>query len=366
VAGVLERRVWIRSLGEKLYPNLYVLLVAPPGVGKTQAIKTVYNFWKKTPGLITAPDSMTRAALIDSLEKASRKFILSPTEMAEYNSMQIAADELGVLMSAHDLDFLSHLNKIFDNPDIFDEARRMFAGKNKIIHNPQLSILAGTQPGFMASVLPEEAWSMGFTSRLIMVYSAVPVKMELFSDTPRNEKLKDDLQKDLAAMMNVYGELKFTAAAKELVISWNKEGMKPTPTHSKLEHYNTRRILYLLKLCQVSAVSRGNALSISEADFHRALTWLIEAERTMPDVFRNMTQKSDAMVIQDLHFFLWQIYAKEKKPIHDSLIYHFLQQRVPSDKIARIIEIAERANVIVREAGTNMYRPQAKDKIGVE
>src|SRR6266436_9736192 len=34
VAAALERKVWINSLNTELYPNLYVMVMAPPGIGK--------------------------------------------------------------------------------------------------------------------------------------------------------------------------------------------------------------------------------------------------------------------------------------------------------------------------------------------
>lgn len=367
VAGILERRVYVETAGERLYPNLYVLLVSPPGVGKTQAIKNARLFWSKMPDLIIAPDNVTKAALIDSLAKASRKIVKSPIELIEFNSMQIAADELGVFMSAHDLDMLSALNKIYDNPPEYKEDRRMFKGNPIFIPEPQLNILAGTQPGFMASVFPEEAWSMGFTSRLIMVYSSTRIDVPLFDVGGRDQKKFDALKDDLKTLMKLHGKFKWTVDAQRAIQQWHTSGKKDTePQHTKLEHYTARRILHLLKLCMISSVSRSNEMIITLQDYERALTWLLMAENTMPDVFRNMTQKSDAVVIQELHFHMWQAYAKGKKPLHESYLVHFLQTRVPSERVMRIIEIAERAGIIVRFANTSTYRPATKDAVGVE
>lgn len=366
IAGVLERRVWVESAGEVLFPNLYTLFVAPPGVGKTQAIKVTKALWKQVPDLILSPDNMTKAALVDSLQRAARKIVVSPTELLEFNSMQVAADELGVFMSQHDLEFLSFLNNVYENPPFYQEARRMFGNKPLDIPAPQLNILAGTQPGFLASVFPEEAWTMGFTSRLIMLYCSIPVRVPLFETRAKAPEKEKGLVLGLKAMMKLHGPFKFTPEAKGLLQGWETKGRPPVPQHSKLEHYNARRILHMLKLCQISAVSRGSGMIIGEVDFNRSLAWMVEAERTMPDVFRNMTQKSDAQVITELHFFAWQLWAKKKAGIHESLLIHFLQTKVPSDKVMKVLEIAERANVLVREVNTNLYRPTPKDQLGLE
>ncbi len=367
VSGLLEKRVWVQTAGEFLFPNLFILLVAPPGVGKTQAIKVTADFWQKVPEIHVAPDDLTKASFIDNLNKATRNIVVSPIELDEFNSMQIAADELGVLLSAHDLSFLSVLNKIFDCPAEYKEDRRMFKDANTI-HNPQISILAGTQPGFMASIFPEEAWGMGFTSRLIMVYSASAIDIELFDTPAKSVPKHKELLEEMKGVMKLHGGFRWEQDAKEAVRFWNKEGKKKTnPEHTKLEHYTQRRIMHLLKLMMISSVSHSNDLIIRVKDFDRALTWLVQAEVTMPDVFRNMTQKSDAQTIQELHFYAWQIYAKEKKPIHEARLIHFLQTKVPSDRVEKILQIAERAGFFKRMAGAlDTYTPAAKNATGVE
>ena len=51
IAGVLERKAWVHTLGSNLYPSLYTVLVAPPGVGKTILTSRVEQLW----GLLPVP-----------------------------------------------------------------------------------------------------------------------------------------------------------------------------------------------------------------------------------------------------------------------------------------------------------------------
>lgn len=366
VAAALERRVFVVTAGETLYPNLYTLLVAPPGVGKSKAINRVSEIWKMIPELKLAPDNVTKPSLIDALVDASRKIVRSPVELLEFNSMQIAADELGVLLSSHDLDFLSVMNKFYDCPDFYKETRRTIKLPIEI-PSPQLNLLAGTQPGFMASIFPEEAWGMGFTSRIIMVYSAKQVEVDLFDETLASPELRKNLVHDMKTMMHLFGKFKWAPDAAEAIQAWNRKDAKTSaPQHSKLEHYNARRILHVLKLCMVSSASRSVHLMIEQQDFRRAVDWLLEAEATMPDVFRNMAQKSDTEVIKDLHFFCWQIYAKHRQPIHEQRLVNFLRTKVPSDRIDKILEIADRAGIVKRQAGGITWTPSTKDALGIE
>ena len=72
----------------------------------------------------------------------------------------------------------------------------------------------------------------------------------------------------------------------------------------------------------------------------------------MPDVFREMIGKSDTQVIDELHYMMVQEQGRSKgKALPTSVLWEFLRQRVPSEKIERILISAERAGIIIKPAG---------------
>ena len=366
IAGALERRVWIVSAGEPLYPNLYTLLVGHPASGKTQAIKHTNHLWYACKNLYVAPHDVTKARLIDRLAKASRKMVLKNGDLYEYNTLLIAADEFGVLLPSHDTEFLSTLNRIFDNPPQHGHERRMLGDKQIDIINPQITILAGTQPSYLANLLPEEAWGQGFMSRVFMVYSNSKRRSIDIFDTRELSKPKFKLLSDwLSTLTKLYGPVSWDYSAASAAQKWVASDMQPEPEHSKLEHYKGRRLINFLKLLIISTVAR-NRTEIHLEDFTRAQDWMLEAELVMPDIFREMVGRSDIQIIDELHFFLWKIWAKEKKGIHESRLYDFLRNRTPAEKIPRIIDVALKANIIEQLAGTDLFRPRPKNDHGVE
>jgi hypothetical protein len=285
-----------------------------------------------------------------------------------YHALNVAAGEFGVLCPAHDLEFLNTLNVLYDAPSILSEARRGRAEQLLTIDYPILNILAGTQPMFLSSLLPEQAWGMGFTARVLLIYSAQLIKVDLFNPLVQGDtKLKDDLIHDLTSMTKLWGTLSWTDEAKQTLLAWYATDLTPVPTHSRLQNYNTRRLLHVFKLCMISALSRSNDMRIELVDVQRAQNWLITAEERMPDVFREMTGTSDKAVIDDLHDFMWRVYVREKKPIHESLVVRFLSGKVPAEKVMRVLELAERSGVIIRGEGALLWKPGLKDNIrGVE
>jgi hypothetical protein len=116
----------------------------------------------------------------------------------------------------------------------------------------------------------------------------------------------------------------------------------------------------------ISSLSRSNSLVVQEEDFRRAQGWLLEAEEVMPDVFREMTGKSDGELIKALNFYMFSVWAHNgRKPMHESYLINFLITRTTSDRIERIISMAERANIIAREAGTKLWFPRRADEHGI-
>lgn len=354
VAGACERRVWARAARAQTFPNLYVLLTAAPGVGK-QVISLAKQLWKHTrePGLSTkafqvAPSQMTKASLVDSIAKAKQLKILRGGNIT-YHSLLIAAEEFQVLLPTYDQEYIATLNEIYNNPDLpYEEIRRTGSVREISIENPQLNILAGVQPSYFVSTFPEEAWTTGFARRIIMVYAAEGKFHELFQE---EEELVDSagwlqLLAGLSHISGLYGCMNWEPSAAELLAKWHRAKGPPIPTHSKLVHYNNSRTMFAIKLSTVSAVARTGALVISEADVTRGLSWLLNAEKLMPDVFREMIGKSDSQVIDELHYMVYQEQVKAGKALNTAVLWEFLRQRVPSEKIEKILLSADRSGVL--------------------
>ncbi len=355
ISGALDRRIWADLGPAPVFPNLYTMLVGVPGTGKSQACAPVRTLWTMCRELHVAPDNVTKAALIDSLHKNSRFFLNDsvPGGMLEIHSVLVAAPELGVLMSKHDLEFISVLNHIFDSPPIYSEERRSMEGRQPEITNPQLTILSGAQPDFLGSILPEEAWGMGFCSRLLLIYAAVPPKIKLFSKTSKPDpQLLKQLSYEMDGMANLYGEMSWTEEAQAAVAVWYDEGLIPVPTHSKLLHYSTRRLLLLTKLITIASISRKRDKIILAEDVERAKNWMLDAEKVMPDVFRAMLAKNDSELLQELHRYIWRLWAsalpEQRKPVAITEVYTFLKDRAPSERIDRLVDIAEKSGLLVR------------------
>lgn len=363
----MERRVWVKFYNGSLFPNLYVLLVGPPGIGKSQAIARGETLWRSVPEFHVAPSSVSKASLVDSLFDAKRTLVrpMSHPPLVEFNNLLVAASEFSAFLPAYDLEFMSALQKLYDG-ELYDERKRTKDIKFQIKH-PLMTLLGGTTPNYMMNMFPEGAWDQGFASRTIIVFSAEKVYSDPFSSTDFDTELFNRLIADLRLIALAYGKMEWTADAATAYTTWRKAGEAPAPDHPKLLNYLTRRHTHLAKLCMVSSISRSSALVIEVEDYERALDWLVEAEAYMPDLFKSMVLGGDSAAMDEAYRFVWEVYAKERRGVLEHRIINFLRERVPSHSVMRVFEVMQRSRMVeqdgVSDRGLVLWKPAPKVRL---
>ena len=349
LSAALERKVWIRTSSGVLYPNLYVVLIGTPGVGKTEAI---WRGRELIEGLGThhlAPSNVSKASLIDALNKANRHIIRPKETPASviFNSLQIVSNELGVLLPAYDTELMNNLQDLYDCKNYSESKRTKDLAIN--IKNPQVSILAGCTPSYLQGIMPEGAWDQGFISRIILIYSGERVIRPLFDFAEENKDEHKALQQGLKTRAALYGKISFTPEAVQRLENWHASGGEPKPEHPKLYHYCSRRTVHALKLSAIAAVSETAELVVRGEHVGRALDWLIEAEVYMEDIFKEMSSTSHGELLQDVWHFIYRAYNKEgKRSVNERRVMNYVSQRTPAHNVARTLEVMEKGGVIER------------------
>lgn len=366
VASAMERRLWVRTMGSNLYPTLFMLLVGPPGIGKGQAIHPGEALLREVPGLHVGPSDMTTASLIDALNEAVRRILLlGDPPYIEYNSLTVISRELGVLIPAWETSLMNNLTDIYDGFTV-DQKRRGKDLRIKII-SPQINLLGACTPSYLNEVLPAGAWDQGFISRTLLIYSGDRVSRDPFAEDERAalvDRLRNDLLHDLKTIALDFGQLRFTTAAAQAIKAWIAAGCPPEPNHPKLQFYNARRIAHCLKLCMVSSISRGGDKVIGVEHYQEALNWLTEAESYMPDIFKSMVSGGDSAAMDETWNYVWTLFSKEKRPIAEHRIVHFLRERVPAHSVMRCLEVMVKSRmfeIILSEKGFQGYKPTTRE-----
>lgn len=357
ISGALERRCTLRTVRGSLAPNMFVLLVSPPGVGKSVIINEVLHLWQSVEGLRIAPSAVTRAGLIDTLIEA-RKVDVSGSVPIVYHSLLCASPEFGNLVPQYDNAWFNILNDLYDCGKIFSDVTRQHGEKR--IEHPHLTIIAGTQPKYLDILLPDAAFGMGFTSRLVLVYAGEGKYVSLFENTTRSVHTYEHLRHDLGRIAALNGDFYLTPEAIERWESIAQDGFAPIPQHSKLTHYNARRAVHLLKIMMCLSASERDDLRITEDHVDSALSLLHETERLMPQIFSQMVTKGYADANEELLIHIKETFNATKKPIQETALIRFLVGKVPNQQIKNTIDLLVQGGqlrVHILGGGARAYAP---------
>lgn len=351
VAAALERKVFIRTTKGPLYPNVYTVIVGPPGAGKTVSAGIASDMLRKLNGHHIAPSSVTRASIIDALESASRNYMLPKGAGIEhFHSLAVISEELGILIPAYENDFMNVLTGIYDNRP-YSETRRS-SKLNINLPAPQINLMAATTPSFLNNLIPEGAWDQGFMSRVVMIYSGASAPGDLFAESTTDETLFKFLSEDLKTIGMLQGQMTFDQDAADTLITWHRTGVDggpPIPDHPRLVNYNKRRTAHLLKLCMIMSASRSNDLKITMEDFVEALDYLVAAESFMPDIFKAMRTGGDVNVMDETWHHVYKLFMRENKPIAEGRIVAFLSERTPAHNVMRVLEVMTRQGIFKKQ-----------------
>lgn len=345
VAAACERRLYAVMNGTVLFPNLYVFLCGPPGIGKSRAFHRCESLFRSQNIINIAPVNVTKASFVDTLYESYKGQFGDG-----YSSLFVAVGELSALLPGYDTDFLNTLTYLFDG-EHYEEKRRS-ANKHLIIDNPSVTLLAGTTPGFLGDLLPLQAWNQGFMARVIIVFSDLQIKNKLnLLDDDETKDLSDiesALKHDFLKITEMTGRVQFSIPAAKAMQEWDGGLNNDPPAHPRLLHYCTRRTLQLVKLCVIAAVDRG-AMLVSLDDFHTAHNWLAEAESQMADVFKAMTHGGDSVAIDDCYHWLQLEYVRTDKPVPSFKVKHFLRQRVPLHSVERAFQVMKDTKMFLED-----------------
>lgn len=284
IAGVMRRGAYYDMGYFLLYPNLYVVLVSPPGrCRKSTAMRIARPMLGEIPGINFSVDSTTRERLIQDLTQCYND---GQSAMTAYSS------EFASLLTSSGMDMVVFLTDVYDCPMEWTHRTKM-GGTNKI-KGPFLNLMAATTPEWIARAMPLDTIGIGMTARIIFVYSDEPrVKPPIPVLSPAQQELGQYLVRDLAEISTINGEYKLEGwdhkqegSAFAVYGEWYEhryDDMKLVDT--RLAGYYERRMMHMLKVSMIVAASRRQETEITLADLHTARELLVAIESNMPRVF---------------------------------------------------------------------------------
>lgn len=298
IASALQKNVYIDLGRIKIYPNLYIVLVAEPGIArKSQAITFGKDIMNKL-GFKISADAITREALVAELAGATKSQTKDQDcilpEQKVVSSLSIVSKEFESFLGQKTenrrmIVFLTDLYDAPDEPWVYNTRGR---GEESI---PPccLNILGGTTPDSLSSQLPTAAIGGGLTSRIIFVYAATGSKKVPFpSKNSTIIKLESDLISDLSVIARMQGVYKYVGEVRKKWEHWYLSYNERDPGRLCGDHtfngWYSRKPVLIQKVAQCIAAASRNNIELVWEDFERAIAYIEEIEVSMENAFTSV------------------------------------------------------------------------------
>ena len=282
ISSILGKKAWIRCNYFTVYPNMYVILVSQPGVGKKSTAMRIGRNTVRQAELANPPrtsnDSQTPQALMLEMESAFDTIQTPTGKLYGSSPLTIVASELVSLLISGPV-MVDFLTDIYDSDSKF-EYKTKNVGKCTI-NNPCLTILSGVTTENLNGRVIKDAAAGGFMSRSVIVYDNNTRPSSAF-DLPSEAQL-DSLQQVIhrfAQVGDVFGEFTFSSDAKKLYQQFElaeDAAMKSTTTNAE---FRSRKPIHVLKCALLIAASELTT-KIEEVHMAAAIKLLDQVEHNM-------------------------------------------------------------------------------------
>jgi len=260
LGAVINNKVWVQRGDEgllpKLFPNPWVILLAPPGRGhKTSTINMAVNcLTQSCEEVRILADKISPEAIVNALSMPQH-----PKEVIRIGPRDatglIKAPELSVFFGRqqYNIGLVSLITDLYDYRETW-RAETIGRGKDTLKNNC-ISVLGGSTPNWLQQMLPQDAFTGGFMSRFILV--EMPPKW--FKRVPHPKRIEGlfwkDLTEGLAKFKSLKGEIQWKPEAKEVYDTYY---LSFTPTGDpQLDAYRERETEQTLKIAMLLDLNKG-------------------------------------------------------------------------------------------------------------
>lgn len=349
IGATLKNNVYFEIGTYTLYPNQFIVLVGPPGVGKGTVMSLIDEMASEsTPKIVnTLSDRITAEKIIERIADGwPTGFSLVGGQLVTGNTDHnclLFSSEIRVLLGASEW-MLEFLEEAWSK-NTFD-----YQTKNKgsvSITSMCCSLLAASVPEFLRNVRQEAQMVItgGFSSRCLFIYAEQSSKdlpwPEPLKKNPKSKKLWDDLVTDLKSIASLKGEYKVTTDAKikfETFLKLNRAAASKDDSEA-IANFRARVKAHVLKLCMIFSASRGDDKTINDIDMMNAITEVNKMIISIERLFRGAGDAIDANLTARVQNFIEKVGATTRREIFKALYRHIGAPEVLDRILAVLIAI---------------------------
>src|ERR1017187_2284053 len=358
IGAVLKNYVWVDRGTYKIFPNQYIVLIGPPGVGKGSAMHPAHEFSKKhTPALANyMNDRLTAPKILDKLANGPvvAQLVNGAMTMKADSSAILYSTELAAFLGGSDW-MIPFLCAAWDQGEYDYETKN---SGNSIVKNMCVSLMAGCVPDFIRNLnktgKPETAISGGFTARAIFVFASDKSKSIVwpqgFASTPEGKQLHADLVHDLEQIVTLKGEYKWEPRAKFMFENFYRKVKIEDDDTDVIRNFKARQNIHVLKVAMCLSAASRDDLILDEYSVSTAIKLVQSVFDTLNITFRGVGESSLAEAMNRI-----MTYMERKGVVSRQTLIRDDYRHVTTDDLDRIIITLKQMGFIMEvKVGTQL------------
>lgn len=344
--------IWYRGI--KFFPNQYIILVGPPGIGKGESINAAYalSYAAKTVNYIK--DWHTPQEILEELADGFQNINLKVGQVITSNVIQdhtccIIAPELAVFLQNYDN--LHSLLCAWWDQNKFD-----YKTKNKgkhIIEDMSVGLIGGCVPDYIRSLSKDRLAPItgGFTARTIFVYAVEKFQLNNNSfgaPVQQQSALKNDLINDLKHIAQLQGELQLDSGGEKYWQEKYKEHNKRGSIDSDASaNFKSRISSHIIKTAITISLSESDSLIITRDHLERAVRYIEEIRDKVDIVFRSVGESPIAVIQNKVLEFV-----EHHGIVTHKQLWKFIYRDATDDQLTQVLKVLKGVNLINEQIGS--------------
>ncbi len=348
IGATLKNNVFFETGTYTLYPNQFIILVAPPGIGKGTAMDIISGIIDETkPNKIVnlQSDRITAEKMIENLAAGwtppltmvNQQIVIQPVD----HCCLIFSTEIRTLLGASEwmLEFLeeSWSKTTFD-----------YQTKNKgslFITDMCCSLLAASVPDFLRNINREISMAItgGFSSRCLFIYAEEPSSyvpwLPPLKKNAASYKRYQELAADLKAIASLRGEFRVNTEARLQFEDYLKKNRQVSIIYDSdaVANFKARLKPHLLKLAMVLSVSRGDSKIIEGIDMLNAIAEINKVLVNLEKLFRGSGESDLSPATARVQ----SIFDKSQTMLSRNELIKMTQRHIDFNDLDRILYVLE-------------------------
>lgn len=264
---------WMRPI----YPNLWQVILAPSGMGKSVPLDFAEMLMERA-GLADSllPTSFSQEQMLTLLAKKKNGAFL----LQEFSAFQ------QLLLREYNAGSQQTLTDLYDVPNRYERSLRQ---ETIVLDRPFLSILGASSPAWFAANFQSAALSGGFLARFLFVPSSEPGKY-VDHPGPHDEATIIGLAGHLHQVRQLFGKANLGPSTWKVYNDWareSREAMRKEQTE-EFSGMRSRASALVLKIALLFSVSRdGSTLNVSDVDVSNAIKFVSSVQLKAENYLRD-------------------------------------------------------------------------------